>query len=101
MYDSSLASACHRRYLRTFMGIAIHNYSAGDPSAGESSFDLAAALRMDAPGILGTTVQYSDLVSGSVDIGVVRRQFSESARLNYALPRASCISDGTHSRAGR
>jgi solute carrier family 39 (zinc transporter), member 7 len=48
------------------MGIAIHNYSAGNPNAGGSSVDLAAALRMDASGILGTTVQYGDLVSAIV-----------------------------------
>ena len=53
--------------LRTFMGITIHNYSIGDPNAGESGIDLAAALRMDASGILGTTVQYGDLVSGYLD----------------------------------
>ena len=45
------------------MGIAIHKYSSGDSSAGGSSLDLAAALRMDAPGVLGTTVQYGDMVS--------------------------------------
>lgn len=45
------------------MGIAIHKYSSGDSSAGRSSLDLAAALRMDAPGVLGTTVQYGDMVS--------------------------------------
>lgn len=46
------------------MGISIHHYSAGDASAeGGSATNLAAALRMDASGILGTTVQYGDLVS--------------------------------------
>lgn len=44
----------------TFMGIAIHNLSA---SGGEPmSVDLAAGVRQDASGILGTTVQPADLV---------------------------------------
>ncbi len=44
---------------RTFIGIAVHSVtSSGDPI----SVDLAAALRQDAVGLLGTTVQLSDLV---------------------------------------
>ncbi|KAH0833057.1 ZIP-like iron-zinc transporter [Lanmaoa asiatica] len=43
----------------TFMGIAIHNLSA---SGAEPVVDLAAGVRQDASGILGTTVQPADLV---------------------------------------
>lgn len=42
------------------MGIAIHNLSSSD--AEPVSVDLAAAVRQDASGILGTTVQPADLV---------------------------------------
>lgn len=44
----------------TFMGIAIHNLSAS--GADPVSLDLAAGVRQDASGILGTTVQPADLV---------------------------------------
>lgn len=45
----------------TFMGIAIHNLSAsGEGAAGAT--DLAAAVRQKAAGLLGTTVQFADLV---------------------------------------
>lgn len=47
---------------RTFMGIAIHNLSTSGEAADQS--DLAAALKGTAAGILGTTVQMADLVSG-------------------------------------
>ncbi|KAF8525774.1 ZIP-like iron-zinc transporter [Hysterangium stoloniferum] len=53
-YESHLATV-------TFMGIAIHNMSAGEGGT-EPSLDLAAALRRDASGLLGTTVQYGELV---------------------------------------
>ncbi|KAH7926095.1 Zinc/iron permease [Leucogyrophana mollusca] len=47
-------------FVGTFMGIAIHNFSASD---GETeSLDLAAGVRQEASGILGTTVQPADLV---------------------------------------
>ncbi|KLO17158.1 ZIP-like iron-zinc transporter [Schizopora paradoxa] len=50
-------------FVRTFMGIAIHNVSATTPgSHADVSMDLAAAVRQDASGLLGTTVQYADLV---------------------------------------
>jgi len=49
-------------FVGTFMGIAIHNMSSSESGTGESSLDLAAALRRDASGLLGTTVQYGDLV---------------------------------------
>ncbi|KAH7884422.1 ZIP-like iron-zinc transporter [Phlebopus sp. FC_14] len=45
---------------RTFMGIAIHNMSTSGAEA--VSINFAAGVRQDASGILGTTVQYSDLV---------------------------------------
>lgn len=45
----------------TFMGIAIHNLSVTDGEV--ESADLTAAVRQDASGLLGTTVQLSDLVS--------------------------------------
>ncbi|KAN0092986.1 ZIP Zinc transporter domain containing protein [Tylopilus felleus] len=44
----------------TFMGIAIHNLSASGSEP--VSLDLAAGVRQDASGILGTTVQLADLV---------------------------------------
>ncbi|KAG1737305.1 ZIP zinc transporter-domain-containing protein [Suillus lakei] len=44
----------------TFMGIAIHNLSASGTIT--ESLDLAAGVRQDASGILGTTVQPADLV---------------------------------------
>ena len=43
------------------MGIGIRNLSAGSEAAAEAA-DYAAALRQTAAGILGTTVQMSDLV---------------------------------------
>jgi hypothetical protein len=42
------------------MGIAIHNVSAS--SAEPVTNDLAAAIRQEALGLLGTTVQLADLV---------------------------------------
>lgn len=47
-------------FVGTFMGIAIHNLSASGTIA--ESLDLAAGVRQDASGILGTTVQPADLV---------------------------------------
>jgi hypothetical protein len=44
----------------TFMGIAIHNLSALDGEI--ESLDLTAGVRQTASGLLGTTVQFSDLV---------------------------------------
>ena len=46
------------------MGIAIHNLSASGDGTTEQS-DLVAALKGTAAGILGTTVQMADLVSGA------------------------------------
>ncbi|OAX42169.1 ZIP-like iron-zinc transporter [Rhizopogon vinicolor AM-OR11-026] len=51
-----ITTLCHR----TFMGIAIHNLSASGTIT--ESMDLAAGVRQDASGILGTTVQAADLV---------------------------------------
>ncbi len=48
------------------MGIAIHNVAASLPGHEDTSLDLTAALRQEASGILGTTVQLADLVRGSV-----------------------------------
>ncbi|KAJ7928811.1 ZIP-like iron-zinc transporter [Mycena leptocephala] len=45
----------------TFIGIAVHTATAND-DAGRHSADLAAGVRQDANGLLGTTVQLSDLV---------------------------------------
>lgn len=47
-------------FVGTFMGIAIHNLSSSDSEL--VSADLAAGVRQDASGILGTTVQLADLV---------------------------------------
>jgi zinc transporter 7 len=47
-------------FVGTFMGIAIHNLSVTDDEV--ESADLTAAVRQDASGLLGTTVQLSDLV---------------------------------------
>ena len=52
----SLSRTCPR----TFIGIAIHNLSSSDSEP--VSVDLAAGVRQDASGILGTTVQLADLV---------------------------------------
>ena len=49
---------------RTFIGIAIHNLSASGGEVTEQN-DLVAALKGAAAGILGTTVQMADLVSGA------------------------------------
>jgi zinc transporter 7 len=43
------------------MGIAIHNLSTTDAEI--ESLDLTAGVRQSASGLLGTTVQLSDLVS--------------------------------------
>ena len=45
----------------TFIGIAVHTATA---RVGQTSpMDLAAGLRQDATGLLGTTLQFADLVS--------------------------------------
>ncbi|KDQ57365.1 hypothetical protein JAAARDRAFT_207643 [Jaapia argillacea MUCL 33604] len=49
-------------FVRTFMGIAIHNMAASGHEDGGGAIDLASALRQQAAGILGTTVQLADLV---------------------------------------
>lgn len=46
---------------RTFIGIAVHTATASE--AGRHAVDLAAGVRQNADGILGTTVQLADLVS--------------------------------------
>ncbi|KAH8118211.1 Zinc/iron permease [Phellopilus nigrolimitatus] len=48
-------------FIGTFMGIAIHNLSATGADE-HASLDLAAAVRQGARGLLGTTVQFADLV---------------------------------------
>ena len=48
------------------MGIAIHNLSAS--GAETAAVDLAAGVRQDASGILGTTVQPADLVRLSSEL---------------------------------
>ncbi|KAJ7745764.1 ZIP-like iron-zinc transporter [Mycena metata] len=45
----------------TFIGIAVHTATATE-DGGHRSVDLAAGVRQDASGLLGTTVQLSDLV---------------------------------------
>lgn len=50
---------------RTFMGIAIHNLSATEGEHVES-MNLTAGVRQNATGLLGTTVQLSDLVGTGV-----------------------------------
>ncbi|KAL4072708.1 Zinc/iron permease [Scleroderma yunnanense] len=47
-------------FVGTFMGIAIHNLSSSDSEP--ASINLAAGVRQDASGLLGTTVQLADLV---------------------------------------
>ena len=58
----------HPHWISTFIGIAVH--TATSTGVGKQSADLAAGVRQDAPGLLGTTVQFSDLASG---VSVVRR----------------------------
>ncbi|KAJ7679016.1 Zinc/iron permease [Mycena polygramma] len=48
-------------FVGTFIGIAVHTATAGE-GAGRHSADLAAGVRQTASGLLGTTVQLSDLV---------------------------------------
>ena len=65
------------------MGIAIHNVSATTPgSHADVSMDLAAAVRQDASGLLGTTVQYADLVSVSENERGACRQWDERPQGN-------------------
>ncbi|KIY65158.1 ZIP-like iron-zinc transporter [Cylindrobasidium torrendii FP15055 ss-10] len=45
----------------TFIGIFVHNVTSTDGHDGEG-IDLASAIRQDASGLLGTTVQLADLV---------------------------------------
>ncbi|KAF7771586.1 hypothetical protein Agabi119p4_5897 [Agaricus bisporus var. burnettii] len=47
-------------FVGTFIGIAVHN--AASAGGGSMTIDLAAGVRQDATGLLGTTVQLSDLV---------------------------------------
>ncbi|KAJ7285253.1 Zinc/iron permease [Mycena rebaudengoi] len=47
-------------FVGTFIGIAVHNATASN--ADRVSVDLAAGVRQDASGLLGTTVQLSDMV---------------------------------------
>jgi len=47
----------------TFIGIAVHTATASDVAP--VSANLAAGVRQDATGLLGTTAQWSDLVSAS------------------------------------
>ncbi|KAI0703453.1 ZIP zinc transporter-domain-containing protein [Cytidiella melzeri] len=50
-------------FIGTFMGIAIHNLSSSaEADAAAGATDLAAAVRQNASGLLGTTVQLADLV---------------------------------------
>ena len=44
------------------MGIAIHSISTSGPERDDTSIDLAAAIRGEASGFLGTTVAAGDLV---------------------------------------
>uniref|UniRef100_D8QII4 ZIP-like iron-zinc transporter n=1 Tax=Schizophyllum commune (strain H4-8 / FGSC 9210) TaxID=578458 RepID=D8QII4_SCHCM len=48
-------------FVRTFMGIGIHRATATGET-GSEAIDLAAAIRQDAPGLLGTTVTPGDMV---------------------------------------
>ena len=50
--------------ISTFIGIAVHNATASN--AVSDTVDLAAGVRQDATGLLGTTLQLADLVSGNV-----------------------------------
>lgn len=45
----------------TFIGIAVHNATATNELS--DKVNLAAGVRQDAPGLLGTTLQLADLVS--------------------------------------
>ncbi|KAJ7650051.1 ZIP-like iron-zinc transporter [Roridomyces roridus] len=49
-------------FVRTFIGIAVHTATAKEDDAVRHTADLAAAVRQDAKGLLGTTVELSDLV---------------------------------------
>ncbi|KAJ7364293.1 ZIP-like iron-zinc transporter [Mycena albidolilacea] len=61
-------------FVGTFIGIAVHTATASE--AGRHAVDLAAGVRQNADGILGTTVQLADLVipfvaGGFIYIGAV------------------------------
>jgi len=47
-------------FIGTFIGIGVH--TATSTGIGKQSADLAAGVRQDGPGLLGTTIQFSDLV---------------------------------------
>lgn len=63
------------------MGIFIHNLASSE-SDSEHGIDLAAAVRQDASGLLGTTVQMADLVSSAT--GFMRKQVCQQ-NLTYGL----------------
>lgn len=62
------------------MGIAIHNATSSD--AAKIAIDLAAGVRQDAAGILGTTTHIGDLVSYLViSMLLIHRRQSQGHRL--------------------
>jgi len=88
-------------FVGTFIGISIHNLSASaDPQA--DSADLAAGVRQNASGILGTTVQLSDLVipfvaGGFLYIGAVAvlpTLLAESKSVKQALREFGAMAFG-------
>ena len=63
IFDTLKKLSSDARNRSTFMGIAIHNVSASSGVEDTtSSFDLSAAVRQTAGGLLGTSVQLADLV---------------------------------------
>ncbi|KAG6919179.1 hypothetical protein DXG01_008477 [Tephrocybe rancida] len=59
-WQAQNTSADRQFHVRTFIGIAVHTATASD--ATPESINLAAGVRQDATGLLGTTAQWSDLV---------------------------------------
>jgi len=87
-------------FVGTFIGIAIHNATSADSAP--VSADLAAGVRQDAAGLLGTTVQLSDLVipfvaGGFLYIGAVAvlpTLLSESKGAKQALREFAAMAFG-------
>lgn len=71
----------------TFIGIAVHNATA--TGAESSSIDLAAGVRQDASGLLGTTLQLSDLVSRNFNLPLLCKMEGTRHDADLLMARSS------------
>jgi len=71
----------------TFIGIAVHNATA--TGAELSSIDLAAGVRQDASGLLGTTLQLSDLVSRNFNLPLLCKMEDTRHDADLLMARSS------------